>query len=385
MMDAATAMASSAASPASPAAVRAAALRFSGLVRRTAASTLVMRPGPCALRIDEGLHRGAVALLRSSPMRIGSSPDNDVVLRDAGVLPVHAELRRLDGTWRLCVPNTTEAIPPHRSQRKGAFTRRTYLVGAAQLIISQPARADEASEWTRGLAERLGLQRLAGLPWKRLAAPAFFALAVVCVAVGALTFIKASAINSHPPTRMLDPQGWPDVRIDRDRSGVITVRGFVRNAEEAGRLRAWLRSNEDLQGALVNVRIGDDLVQRVRGLLPDKSLQASYAGSGVVRVAGTSTSKALREEIQRLNSDLSDVVRIEDAITYKLPPEPPTLRPLPFRISGVSPGPNGSFGTDSGARYFVGSVLNDGAEVMAVRSDEIEFKLGQTRIFYPLK
>jgi hypothetical protein len=381
-MDAAATMATSAVSPD---AVRDAALRFSGLVRRTAASALVMRPGPCALRIDEGLHRGAVALLRISPMRIGSSADNDIVLRDAGVLPLHAELRRLDGSWRLCVPNTAEAIPPHRSQRKGAFTRRTYLVGAAQLIISQPTRAEEACEWYRAWAARLGLRRVAGLPWKRFAAPAFFALAVFCVAVGALTFIKASATNSRPPTRISSPQEWPDVRIDHDRSGAITVRGFVSNAEEAGRLRAWLRSREDLQGAVVNVRIGDDLVQRVMGLLPDKSLQASYAGSGVVRVAGASTSKALREEIRRLNSDLSDVVRIEDAITYTLPTEPPTLRPLPFRISGVSPGANGSFGTDSGARYFVGSVLNDGAEVMAVRSDEIEFKLGQTRIFYPLK
>jgi hypothetical protein len=181
------------------------------------------------------------------------------------------------------------------------------------------------------------------------------------------------------------PQNWPDVRVGLDRNGAATVLGFVANADEASRLQAWLRQTENLRNAAVNVRVGDDLVRRVTGLLPDKSLQARYAGTGVVRVTGTSTSKALREEIRRLNDDLSEVVRIDDAITYNLPPDPPMLRPLPFRISSVSPGPTGSFGTDTGVRYFAGSVLSDGAEVVAIRADEIEFKLGETRIVYPLK
>jgi hypothetical protein len=79
-------------------------------------------------------------------------------------------------------------------------------------------------------------------------------------------------------------------------------------------------------------------------------------------------------------------VRIDDRVLLNevKVPQPVKEHTLPIRVVDVIPGVHGSFSDGAGARYFVGGVLPDGAEVVAIRVDAIEFKVGGKSIFYHL-
>lgn len=95
------------------------------------------------LRILSGLHRGAAFPLDGDTIRLGSSPDNDLVLCDPG-MPAHAGTfsRGVDDVWSFRAGGTGKAACP-------------ILVGAGTQVAIGPACAkiaDEQAPWDAGLA-----------------------------------------------------------------------------------------------------------------------------------------------------------------------------------------------------------------------------------------
>jgi hypothetical protein len=327
---------------------------------------------PCVLRVTVGLHRGATLRLQG-PTRLGSAPDNDIVLHDPGVRAHHAELRRLDGVWGLFDIEDGHEVRAIETARRGRFERRRHGLGAAELVFSQamPARA-----------ARQRLQRNLA----RAVAPVLLCLAVV---LGAAVIIQlVPPVSAHLPneTQSLASDGFPDVKLVATPGIQPQLLGYVADAEALARLKSWL-SQHDAQGKTsFQVRVGTELTARVREALADTALTVDYLPAGVVRVQGSSSNLATRERLRSLTAELSGVVRIDDRVAF-LEVADTTAREhlLPVRVVDVIPGENGSFSNGNGTRYFVGGVLPDGAEVVAIRADAIEFSIGTKNIVYLIK
>ena len=108
--------------------------------------------------------------------------------------------------------------------------------------------------------------------------------------------------------------------------------------------------------------------------------------SGHLRIAGTTQQLNVKNRIRSLGDDLRGVVAIDDRVAYvaaRAREEPRS--PFPFSLQGISIGNPSYFLTDRGARYYVGGVLPDGAEVMAIESDRIRLRREGRDLVYDLE
>lgn len=352
-----------------------AARRFSGLLgQRPRPQAGHAAAAPCALRIVAGLHRGAMLRLREATL-LGSDADNDIVLCDPDVKARHAELRRVDGVWGLYDRADGSVIAAFEVGRRGRFVRQRHALGAAQLVISQamPLDLTPASRPSR---------------FGRLLAPALLVLAASLGAAVLVQVVTPASAGIVDGSRRLAAEGWPDVELVAAPNAPLTARGYVDDAASLAHLRRWLTS-QHLGHAMVVVRTGAELAARVRDALVDTGLAVDYQGGGSVRVQGSSTRMAVRERLRRITADLAGVVRIDDRVAFvEVPDLTPKTHVLPMRIVDVRPGNadnGGSFGAENGARYFVGGVLPDGSEVLAIGEDSIEFSMNGRLIHYRLQ
>ncbi len=331
-------------------------------------------PLPCAVRIVAGMHRGAMMRLRD-PVRLGSHDGSDLVLRDSDVRPNHAELRRVDGIWGLYDLHDGSVMPAFKTERRGRFVRQRHAIGSAQLVVTQSIPY---------VAPRPPMRKLVA---KVLAPMALVAALSICAIVTVQLVTPASA-RVVTGIRTLAGEGFPDVELVTTSNAAPLVRGFVDDAATLDKLQRWL-SEQHMGQVMVTVRVGSELVARVSEALAEPELQVAYQAGGKVLVHGTSTKMTVRSHLRRLASDLAGVVRLDDRVVYiEEIDNTPKAYVLPMRITDARPGNDesgGSFGTDTGARYFVGATLPDGSEVVAVHEDNIEFSLAGHRINYPLK
>jgi type III secretion protein D len=345
--------------------------RFNTLLRQPKVLIAPKAARPCAMHITQGLHLGAELRLHKSPQRIGSAQDNDIILRDPGVLAHHAQLRRVDGVWDVFLEDAVAALKPAKHLRRGRCLRNLYHIGNARLVVSQPTAKPVFS--------------MNSPPWlSRMIVPGLFVIAGLLIAGVMVQLVQPASAKMTAGSRSLANEGWPDVRVLTDSQRNINVEGHVTDAPQLLKLKSWL-TTQDLEQANVTVRVGSELVKRVREALIDDTLTVSYAASGIIRIEGSTENLQVREQLRRLSQDLGGVVQLDDRVAYIERPEPPKKKALPFRIVDTIPGENGSFGTDTGARYFIGAVLPDGAEVIAIHADGVEFKLNEKNIIFPLK
>jgi Inner membrane component of T3SS, cytoplasmic domain len=347
--------------------------RFARLLRQPSPPQVAAH-APCAVRIVAGMHRGAALRLRGA-VALGSGDDNDIVLRDPDVRARHAQMRRVDGLWSLFDLQDGSEIPAFQTGRRGRFMRQRHALGAAQLVITQPLPP---------APEPLQAQRIVS----RVLAPALLVLAASLGAVVIVQLVTPASAGIVSGTRNLGREGWPDVEIVTGANAPMVVRGYVDDAASLTRLQRWLNT-QNLGHAMLTVRVGAELAARARDALADATLSVDYQPGGVVRVQGTTTHPAVRERLRRITADLAGAVRVEDRVAFVEAPDlTPKKHVLPVRIVDVRPGNaenGGSFGSENGARYFVGAVLPDGAEVLAISEDSIEFSMSGRRIHYPLK
>jgi hypothetical protein len=342
------------------------------LISRKPMAAPVVRP--CGLRVSAGLHRGALLRLEK-PASLGSSPDNDIVLSDPEVMQKHANLLRVDNVWTLVKATDSSAIMPFEISRSGRFIRRRYAIGTAQITISQ---ADQSR--VKKVTHKSKISH-------KLAASALLVVAAAMGSIVMVQVVRPAAANVIKGTRNLAPDGWPDVDLVGSEDFRILARGFVKDADAMKRLLVWLKAN-DFDSVTMAVRIGTDLAARVKEALAENTLPVVYMGSGTVRVGGTSQNMATRERLNRIKADLAGVVNIDDQVVFSQAEVKPRQHVLPIRIQDVrlgTDGSNSSFSADNGTRYFVGAVLPDGSEVVAIKKEGIEFALGDRIITYPLK
>ena len=113
------------------------------MINRFARSTEA--PIRAVLHVTGGLHREAEVSLDGDVQRIGSSPDDDIVLLDEGVAPHHANLRR-DGArveieavgGEITLADGTEVAPGFAGRFKLPVT---FVVGGAELCVRGEARS----------------------------------------------------------------------------------------------------------------------------------------------------------------------------------------------------------------------------------------------------
>lgn len=329
----------------------------------------------CVIRCVDGLHRGALARCRSAAT-LGSAEDNDIILRDPGVRAHHAELRRVDGRWLIFDAQNGNPLPVIESRRGVRSERRLHALGSAQLVLSQVLSAKER---VTGAPNGRGVSR----QW-RFVPLMLVGLSGLMGASVVVHLVQPAEARLQSGQRNLAVEGFPDVQWLALPGAAAELSGYVDDAHARQRLEAWL-ARQNSRAVLSHVRVGTELVSRVREGLRTPSLAVSYQGAGRVLVKGETDSKAVQERLQRLHDDLAGVVQIDNQTTLVARQSARREHRLPVKVQDVRTGVAGSFSDGEGARYFVGGVLPDGAEVVAIGADQIEFALGETRIIFPLK
>lgn len=97
-----------------------------------------------ALSVTHGFHAGAQLSLVAPLYTVGSSTESDVVLRDAGIAPVHARLRRKGSQIEIEAIGGDVTLAPGETIREGQGSRcklpLTIRVGDAHIRLVNPER-----------------------------------------------------------------------------------------------------------------------------------------------------------------------------------------------------------------------------------------------------
>lgn len=216
------------------------------------------------------------------------------------------------------------------------------------------------------------------------------AIVTVILAVSALLGVQRAAEPASAEqiaalvvagSEALAERGFLSVRFRANGRGGLEVIGFVSDLAEERRLRQWLK-RESYSGVRVSVRQVPQLLDDVRQVLRDDALHVSLHGRSL-RIEGTTHQPPLKDRIRRLSAELRGWVEVDDRVVYT--PDSLTPGPLPIRLRGVMLDEPRYLVTDSGARYFVGGTLPDGAEVVSIATDGIRFQKDGRILFYSLE
>jgi hypothetical protein len=285
------------------------------------------------LRILQGVHTGATHELATGSYDIGSDFAGDIALLDANVAPRHLRLsieaagayvEAYDGA-----PLSINGTPPTVNGR--------VLLGATDLVecggtafrvealpesmpAAQPPEEDQPSDArSPGAAQRMSRWR-----WSVIVP----VLAMV-LAPGVALWQLLHAPEARAP---LSPAQHPAPVPPRD-----------------------------------------DIVSRVREFVGDEHLVIQRGSKAEVIISGVTHAKGAREQVQRIRAEYAGAVEIKDEVSY-VEDEAPRQVELPQRITDVRAGPVRWFRTADGDRYFEGSQLQDGAEVVRIGLDAIVFR-----------
>ncbi len=333
------------------------------------------------LLVRDGLHSGAWMSLHGQQMRVGSADDGDIVLTDPGMPPLAAHFVRSDDGWQLEAPSGdtnhadgTSAAPVAGESLNGRWRRRRWqLHGVTLVVIDASAVASEAP--AAGRRRHIGFKIALGAGAALLSVGA-----VVAIAQISKPSSHALVAQALPALQALK---LPDVRLRRADDGMLELAGQVSDPAEFAKLRDWL-AGSPVDDAHLRVQVGTALADQVRQALGGAAeTKVTYTGGGHVRVEGSTRSADLKRQVQTLVAEMRGSVAIDDQLALiDGKDSAPAQRPLPIRIVNVMLGDAPYFQTDAGSTYFVGSVLPDGAEVIAIAPLEILFRLDQREIVY---
>lgn len=370
-----------------------------------------------ALRVRAGVHRDAVVALRPGRWRIGSSLDDDVVLRDAGVQPGHLELdvaadaiafSALADGWslggepvRVGSPVTASAMP--RGDDGAAID---LAIGEVRLEIV----------WTAAQRARRGVAASRFTPRAvRWGAAAGIVATIAVVVVG--PWRAGDAGPQGPGAAAADPLDGLERRLTETgewRRVTLVHRQGAGGAERA-ELRGRVERRDELERLLrtpevaalapvVRVVVEQELLRQVRNAVADPALSVSIedpqqaprtgrgdadaAAAAVQRlrvvVAGSTRRAGIPAALKLLNVELGERVEIVDRTLYAPDDrDRKTVRvELPIRIASVNAAERYVESTD-GAKYFEGSVVG-GYTVEAIEARRVVFNVAGRRVEYPL-
>jgi hypothetical protein len=361
------------------------AARFSALLQKTPAATVRTLQVAPRLLVRDGLHAGAWMTLRGPAMRVGRSDDCDIVLTDVDMPETVGAFVATAKGWHFrravdeVSPSDGDAPPagpivaPDSESQHARFRRRRWLLHGVTLVVIDIA----------ALPEPIDKRSLSRLKYFALAAGA---TVIVAGSLLVLVFMAAPSLESKvvQARESLLAAGFRDVTLRRGDDRQIVLGGYVEDAAELTRLKSWTQGVVHFQVKL-QVKSGQELAQRVRESIGNvETVKVSYQAPGRVRVDGSTTSNDVKRRLQALVTDMKGSASIEDRVTLVEPRDPPKQRQMPVRIVSALFGATPYFVTDTGATYIVGSMLPDGAEVIAIQPTKIYFRAGEQIVAYPL-
>lgn len=290
---------------------------------------------PATLNIGTGLHAGACLKLTADQYLVGCAEDCDIVLRDRHIADHHCSLIR---GWagfavRDLRSKSGKLLTPTDVKYDHGSIDVHYEVGELRFVVRQPPPAGVISE--SEAAQNPPVSRAVVLA------------VVVGVLVAAVGLAIVGQIGKHRGTEQARNPSVPAAGLDE---------------------KASARLMEEARLALADDRLKVEL------------------HDGRLLVEGSTGHSALKARIQALATDLKGTIPVEDRVTYLAADDPlDGPGPLPVRVQSVMVGHPAYFITDTGARYFVGGVLPDGAEVVAISAGEIQFKRAGHVIVYTLQ
>ena len=332
------------------------------------------------LSITSGLHRGALLELTAPEYLIGSGDDCDIVLRDGHVAARHCRLARRWSGFEVRDLRTSEpqVITPKAVAYDAGAIEAQYEVGGVVFALRQPLSAQTA--------ERHGKARTRFAPEIALAALAGSIALTLWTFAASDRHEKWDASHSVAARIVagnsgLSAAGFSSIHFASGANGELEIIGVLDDSAQRQRLDGWLR-RANYGAVTVAVQLISGVLEQARRALAAEGLRVE-ARNGRLQVEGVTTNADVRARIRALSDDLRGTLVVEDHVEYH---ESRTAAgPFPLRLRGVMIGAPSYFLTESGARYFVGGVLPDGAEVLAIEATQIRFRLDGRIITYKLE
>ena len=334
------------------------------------------------LHVISGRHRGASLELTERSYCLGSSEDCDVVLLDEHIAERHClvSLGRKGFSVQDVRNEDALSISATRVTHADGAIQSEYDIGGVFIALTwhRPEHASQAGAPTHARSRSF-----------RWTVPAVGMVAAMLVVTAVLGLHRAA----EPATaeqiaelvvsanKALAGRGFDSVRFRSGAGGGLQLVGYVADLDEERRLRQWLEQ-EKYHGVQVSVRQVPQLLDEVRQALRDDALRVDVDGHSL-RIEGTTHQPPVKDRIRSLTAELQGLVEVDDRVVYT--PASAVPGPLPVRLRGVMLDEPRFIVTDAGARYFIGGVLPDGAEVVAIAIDGIRFRKDGKTLFYSLE
>jgi|GEM_PF-1947917 len=352
------------------------------------------------LVIIDGGQAGARSLLEcGQAIEIGDSLDSDIILNDPlmdgqkiklAIDGPAAELDVLAGEVRVqgqrFVQGQRALVSAYQTVTIGDTTFAYGEVNSINWSQMINANNDPDSIDLEGLDEEntlpvTGGAAIVGL-LQRYWLYAVMALFLVLIAVG---MYLSSATNAAPTlaeraaqaSQMIRDEGFSELSIRANDSGVLVVTGYIATAQAYAELERLLDRQQVF--ALIEAQVGEQLATQVQDVYRLNGIDAvvDVEGKGVVSV---NTTEVDAERLIRVRDiALKDVAGLEDVIANNLPPEiddvidsqGSTLNDPGKRITMVVPGDSPYIVTVDRSRYYVGAMLPSGHKVVEINQDNV--------------
>jgi type III secretion system YscD/HrpQ family protein len=380
------------------------------------------------LAVFDGTHAGArVALLPRSWSLLGSSPDCDFVLRDAGVHAHHlvlaiederVTLRALEGTvavdGKTLAPGATLDLHAAATFELAGVRFGIGREGStewAELQARCPVAAPpEAAAPALGETSGLGATEPSATPapgrgWRALSRAQLWratALGAAGTTIAAIGIAGVSSLSQRVQAQhnvaaieqALAALSLPEVRLTHDANGHLMLEGVT--ASEAQRLQLASELAVRGQHPTLNVISGEQLAQSVHNSFRQRGLSVgvTYAGGGRVEVSGAAPTPHTEQVIREVLAGTASVRHVA-LLDAKAPPSPAAAdgdaAPLaveanehkpavdaaaerdPKRVVGVVGGEGGFVLTKDGTRYLPGATLPNGSQILEIQGYSVTF------------
>ncbi len=353
----------------------------------------MMSLSPLELIIADGPQRGAKLQLHAGcDVRIGSAFDNDVVLRDPAI-PAHAALVRvtpescqwqaLDATLDGEVSGSPLALNESVSVTNGTNVR----LGDSVLLVLSEGDTSETGASPAGVSRKSETE--GNLPPRRWPSRAL----VVVVPMLALCSLAAASwwqnnlpqeVAARPSiTTLLAASPFHELEASTT-ADIVLVEGFVDTQREKLELAELLK--ESGQPVQLDVAVGEKLASAVADVYRTNGVDAEVGATGAAAVE-VRTSVADVRQLEMLEDAVrADVPQVSTLKLINVPPEPkdgssvtPT-RKLPIdpgkRVAMVVSSDPAYLLTADGSRYFVGSLLPSGQQIIDINNRRVLLEQG---------
>lgn len=149
--------------------------------------------------------------------------------------------------------------------------------------------------------------------------------------------------------------------------------------EAPATIRSALASPEAVRGGDVATNAAivaqQEWITRLREFIGDEAVHARWTGPQQIRLSGMTRNIETRSRVQRVTADYRGAVEIVDAVHYVASKRTEDTKiAMPIRIVSIVSAATPYFIGADGTHYFRGAKLPDGAEVVAIAAGRVEFE-----------